>query len=240
MKYFLTVALVVLSACQKPPINFQPNDLPPGDLVFQPQFFWAGDEVSRQGTGFFTKSAAGKLIAVTSAHFVDFGGPKLLRAQWLRVDDGEKVAEFEEHLGTPTYAGNEDDYRRDYLLFVPKQGIEDIATLELDGRMQPLRGERVWLPNKDYESDKGYTLEAGTVKKATAEYSQVVFDNQFVLQSRSGSPIISQMTGNVIGTLAASGEFLGEEFVVIAPSAPIKQALERANKSFKTHAVIGR
>ena len=46
----------------------------------------------------------------------------------------------------------------------------------------------------------------GTVVEADVKYVTVILDQPITLLSQSGSPIISQATGRVIGTLSRGGQ----------------------------------
>ena len=119
------------------------------------------------------------------------------------------------------------DLRRDYLLMPADGTISDQLVLELDTRKKPEVGERVWLPNKDSEAKLGFVLVSGKVKEATEKYSVVELDRVIKLQSQSGSPIISQSTGKVIGTLSRAPGGEGKTVLSLAPARALFDALAR-------------
>ncbi|MEM7782631.1 MAG: hypothetical protein AAF623_04700 [Planctomycetota bacterium] len=91
----------------------------------------------------------------------------------------------------------------------------------LDERERPDVGERVWFPNKTWDDRLGHVFVTGTVEEAIKEYSYVKLDEEIALQSQSGSPIISQKTGKVIGTLSRGGNEEGVIFFILCPAKEI-------------------
>ncbi len=69
---------------------------------------------------------------------------------------------------------------------------------------------------------------------------EVLFKPPFELQSQSGSPLISQSTGKVIGTLAGGGPARGGIAILIAPSRTILDAMNRATAPLPLQTVVGR
>ncbi|MFT5130252.1 MAG: hypothetical protein ACI8W8_003881, partial [Rhodothermales bacterium] len=191
------IAFVLLASCSKPAppapaptppvtppaappvepvaeIPQEPEPIPPaGGLVCQPQFQFEGGDSSQQGTGFFTAAPDGEILGVTSAHFIDFDGAKLLSAAWLGVEDHVALASFTHSFGPPGSAGDEvtGDMRADYLIF----SGADVATthniLELDERESPRVGEKIWFPNKKSNEDWGHQVITGKVTEADAKYT---------------------------------------------------------------------
>ena len=80
----------------------------------------------------------------------------------------------------------------------------------------------------------------GTVTDAGSKYSEILFKPPFELQSQSGSPLISQSTGKVIGTLAGGGPTRGGISILIAPSRTILDAMNRATGPLPLQTVVGR
>ncbi|NQT17707.1 MAG: hypothetical protein HQ582_33435 [Planctomycetes bacterium] len=215
---------------------------PDGPLLFQPAISFAGGETTYQGTGFFVATSTGRILGVTSAHFIDFEGSPMLSARWLSIPDEDVAAEFQYSFGPPGNEGTTEpvDLRPDYLILAGDEVAPPHKPLVLDGRPQPKTGERVWLPDKDYDSEKGHTLVAGSVAEAAPEYVLVVLDERIELQSQSGSPVISQQTGKVIGTLSRGGDSEGESFLILCPSRSILSAIERDAPAIPLREAVGR
>jgi hypothetical protein len=225
-----------------PPMKVSSEQLPQGGLVFQPKLHFASGEPTYQGTGFFVKHG-GSVVAVTSAHFLEAKGPRLLRAEWLRVG-GEKehvVASCSRSLGMPGKGFDPylDDLRGDYLVMPLESTVPEDVVLELDEREKPRWRERVWLPNKDPGAPRGYQLLEGVVELSTSDAIRVEFP-RFELESQSGSPVISRTTGKVIGTVSRGCEESGKMRLQLAPSRAILDAIAAARDRPELKNVIGR
>lgn len=216
--------------------------LPAGPLVYQPVFTWADGEQTAQGTGFFAYAPSDEVVAITSAHFIDFSGPALLEAHWLDNVRFTPVCKFTNSFGQPGRPPLGDDLRGDYLVLdaVRLSVSQDRPILQLDPRPAPDVGERVWLPNKDETVLLGHRPMAGTVVEASEQYAVILFDEHFRLQSQSGSPLVSQQTGQVIGTLSRGGELRGQAFIYTAPARPILDAISNAAERPLLRTVVGK
>lgn len=239
------VMLIPLMCGCSEPRPEPPQVAPPvGPLLYQPAFVWSTRKTSHQGTGFLAKTTRGKIVGVTSAHFIDFDGPVLLGAAWLDVTTGKPVARFRRSHGPPGRhpQANPIDLRMDYLLLCDEDIPLDLPILELDLRLLPDRRERIWFPDKDNAASgpDGYKLVSGTVEAAFETHSVVRFDDPIKLQSQSGSPIISQKTGKVIGTLSQGGEDKKGVFIYLTPSHALVTAMRTASDEPLLKDVVGR
>jgi hypothetical protein len=208
-------------------------DVPPpvGTIVFQPQFHFADGTTAQQGTGFFAEGPNGALFGVTSSHFLDFNGPQMIAAEWVTVADGVVATKFVASYGVPkAQDGESPDRRTDHFMVLGEDVSVPHLRMILDERNMPEVGERIWFPNKTWETPAGHTMVAGTVEESTQEYSVVELDELIVLQSQSGSPIISQLTGKVIGTLSG-GHDDGVTYLTLCPSHAILGAMTAGAKS---------
>ena len=66
--------------------------------------------------------------------------------------------------------------------------------------------ERVYFHDKCAFAQKGYAVLEGAVIKTAPEQYQVMLDQDIKPESQSGSPVISQTTGKVIGIVAGTSE----------------------------------
>lgn len=105
-------------------------------IVFQPQFRWRDGSCTLQGTGCFMKASNGKVIGMTSAHFINFSGPKLLEVNWLDIRTQKRVATTVQSWGLPGRKGCYEpmDLRSDYLLLLMEGDIYPQSILEMDDR----------------------------------------------------------------------------------------------------------
>ncbi len=219
---------------------FSPPEQP---ILFQPLFMWRTGSPTHQGTGFFAKAPDGRVAAVTSAHFLDRTGPALLEVRWLDLSTQAPVAAFKLSWGPPGNGGTDNptyDLRSDFLLLPVQDRVPADQVLELDPRPQPEVPERVWFPNKDKTAPLGYQVVAGTVVAANIKYTTVILDQPIALVSQSGSPIISQVTGRVIGTLSRGGRERGRTVLLLAPASALLEALARYQDFTPLRHVIGK
>lgn len=205
----------------------------PQAIVFQPQFHWEDGSTTQQGTGSFIRAPNGKIIGLTSAHVINFSGPKLLEVNWLDIKTQHSVATFVKSWGMPGYEGSYEplDLRSDYLLLLAEGDVDAQSLLEMDSRNIIPEQEPIWFPNKNGQARKGFDLVEGKVIKTDPAYLFVKLDKEVDLQSRSGTPIISQLTGKVIGILAGCDN-TDSTLLYLTPGFSIYQALIEAQDAF--------
>lgn len=206
-------------------------------IVYQPQFKWADQTTSLQGTGSFIKTPNGDVIGLTSAHFINFAGPHLLEVSWLDTKTKKAIATSNKSFGLPGREGsyNPMDFSHDYFLMDVKEKIHPQYVLELDDRKTAEIGERIWFPNKNNGD-----LEEGTISHLNPGYLAIILDKVTNLQSRSGTPIISQRTGKVVGILSAGGNQNNKTMMYLTPSPHISEAIKKAKQHYPLKEVVGK
>jgi hypothetical protein len=218
---------------------------PAGKLIYQPMLTWDAGEPTFQGTGFFVKTPDGEVVGVTSAHYVDFDAKTLIKVDYMSVTNGRSVAAFDKLLGPVGQgfeAGADDealgDASADFLLFTADHVPTGLRPLELDSRDRFEKQEPVWLVNKDAMRPPGYELLEGYLHSADRDCVYAVFEPAFELRSQSGSPVISQRTGKVVGVLAAGGSEDDQTGIYLTPARHVAAALDseqrRALRSINT------
>ncbi len=198
------------------------------NIVLQPQFCWADGSCTYPGTASFVRGPKGKVIALTSAHFLNFSGPQLSHVNFLSVNTKKPVATSTRCWGQPGQEGcyQPVDLRSDYLLLVVEGKIPSQKVLQLSGRSGCAEGEKVWFPNKNPLSPHGHDRIEGTVAEAQNTFLKVILDREIDLNARSGTPVLSEKTGKVIGILTG-GETRGNRSVLyLAPASSIHKALK--------------
>ena len=238
-----TPAATVIEPRAAVPVPPNPIEIPSGVLVYQPQFLWADNSETLQGTGFLVATADRQVVGVSSSHFLDLEGPRLFSASWCDVRDDRPIVRFTHSLGRPGHAGQVEgtiDLRSDYIILVPDQPVTGRPVLELDPRPMPELSERVVLPNKADREPQGYEWREGRVVERDVGYFGVEFETLFPLQSQSGSPLISKATGRVVGTLSRGGERLGRTVILVAPASGILAAIRAGDQRFPLQDVIGK
>ncbi|WP_428266381.1 bifunctional nuclease family protein [Haliangium sp.] len=208
-------------------------------VVFQPRLVQVSGNAALAGTGFFARAPDQSVVAITSAHFFDFDGEALAEAVWLDVSSRRPVATMTRSRGRPGRAGSTDpmDLRSDYMLLIPDEAPTSVSVLTLDVRDTPEVGERIWFPSKSLEpSERGFSWMSGEVKEAAPTHLLIALDDETRLQSKSGSPAISQVTGAVVGILYGNQDGL----LMFTPAHAIVEALARAEGRPALRDVVGK
>lgn len=202
-------------------------------ILYQPALHWADGTKTHQGTGFFSKTSTNQIVAITCAHLIDVTGPELVKAEWLDLATDKSVATMTRCWGNPGSEGTDEplDIRFDYLIMPTTEPVDPGLLLELDNRAKPNFGERVWFPNKGAATKTGFEMIEGTIVEVEAGYVMVLLDKKVKTESQSGTPIISQDTGKVVGLFAKSGEADGKTAVGLTP---IPELLKAFNKDQAT------
>lgn len=212
------------------------------NIVFQPQFKWADQTTSQQGTGSFIQAPNGEVVALTSAHFINFLGLQLIEVSWLDTLTNHVVATSTKSVGIPGREGSSRplDLRTDYFLLALDKKVPSEYILELDSHNEIDVGERVWFPNKNSTDRSNEAHQTGTVVEANNRYIAVSLDKNTPLQSRSGTPIISQRTNKVIGILTSGGSNGHSTIIYLTPAYNIYQGLLEAEHYFRLPDVVGK
>jgi hypothetical protein len=245
---FLLISLVSSVASAQPQADppaaapapsTQPPKHPPGGTVTVVQSLTtrstadAKPSSSLTGTAFFAKTPKGTVIGVTSIHFLELDGPPLQQVEWLTLELDE-VSSATKAFGAPgrqPLDNSKRDYSADYLLLQPDKVPANVTVLDFDTRPAPRprkdkdKGEPVWFP---YEDTKGFKWVTGEVWSANARHIKVVLDAPLQLQGTSGSPIVSQETGKVIGILSAGNSGDKQSTIFLAPAASVLAAINAA------------
>jgi hypothetical protein len=193
-----------------PVINAPQGQLPPGPVAVEEWKQYAGGDYEIAGSGFFLRLSDGTIIGVTSAHSVgDIADPAntLEHVAFKLAGDDHYLAVFEALHGPPGIPreGAEFNLTVDYLLLqVPAPDtIEPSLILEPDSRGAPQPGERVSLFS-GLGGEGGPRRElGGTVQSVEATSVWVLMDDVFDAGGMSGSPLLSQHTGQVVGMAVA-------------------------------------
>jgi hypothetical protein len=216
-------------------------------ILCQPRLQWGDGSTTHQGTGFFVRTPTGRIAAVSSAHFLDFDGAPLLSAAWLNLGTGDAVASFTTGWGAPKPNAYTEDIRDDFWIMpvaaADASKIEqDYEVLHFETRAQPDVGELVWFPDKDDEAELGYRRVAGHV--AIAETGQIIVeldgDHGVTLRSQSGSPVVSQSSGRVIGTVYGGGRVGNSMMLRLAPVTRMRIRIEDETNFPELKTVVGK
>jgi hypothetical protein len=180
----LLLISIGLTSCKRTPAPPTAHVPPPVGLIpISQQFEFSDQSVTNQGTGFLARTPGGHVVCLTSAHFLNREGPRMVRAKLSLRETGASLGETTKSFGLPGEAPDDGinsiyaDRRADYLAFWlsdqrphPEGSAEPLA---LDDRKTIPEGERVWLPFVDYQNGRQQTLEEGTVVRCAMNWTMV-------------------------------------------------------------------
>jgi hypothetical protein len=208
---------------------------PPGpdkQLLAQPQLEFADGKVTQQGTAFFVNAPGGGTAAVTASHYLNQNGPALLRVWLLSVTAAEPTALADSTLcwGSPGGQGvrgsNEvTDLCVDRFLMPVTVDGRLVHVLDLDDRPSPTLFESVWFPDKQPDQPGGVRLIEGRVIQSQARFILVQLHSAIAPQSQSGSPVISQVNGKVLGLLGGTSGGAQATMLYLNPAQELRKAL---------------
>jgi hypothetical protein len=191
---------------------------------------YTGEGYSVAGSGFLLRLPGGQEIGVVTAHSLSFGDPqRRLERVALRVPgQTEPVAEFDTLRGMPGQPFVLPDLRSDYVLLHPDRPIANDLWLAPDPRGGPQPGERVWLYSGQGDGKRDQRILQGTVQSAEEQAAWVLMDEWFSPALTSGSPFISQHTGQVVGMVVAGSPRRNRLYLAMHPIGSILQLAESA------------
>lgn len=189
-----------------PPTILVPRgELPAGPVGLREWARYQGENYHLVGSGFLLQLADGQIVGVTTAHSVTIGDAnrRLEQMGLSATEQPDFVIEFDTFHGQPGRARTEGDMAVDYVLLHTEQAIEAGLVLSPDRRGKPQPGERVSLFTDIGSTGSGPRILEGTVQSVDDRAVWVLMDKLFNPALMSGSPLISQHTGQVVGMLIA-------------------------------------
>ncbi len=222
-----------------PPTILAPlGPLPTGVVAFEEWVQHRDEPPGLAGSGFFIRvedDGADEVVAVMTAHSVWLGDPhRPVESIGLRVAGQENpVAEMDTLYGHPGKALTSDNFVVDYLLLAPNQPIQAESVLIADSRPAPQPGERVALFSGLGDGQGGSRILEGTVQSVDDRVVWVLMDDRFDPSMMSGSPVLSQHTGRVVGMAVAVTPRRTRLLIGIHPIGSLVQRIESATDRFK-------
>lgn len=225
------------------PLSRRPDPTPPPPTIVAPRGRmpagpgglqeWAqyrGQDYRPVGCGFFFALASGEIVGATTAHSVGIGNPNhLLERIGLGVaGHAGFVGEFDTLWGPPGRRLTPENLALDYLLLRVDGSIDAELVLTPDPRGAPQPGERVMLYSGLGDGQGGPRLLEGTVQSVSSEAVWVLMDDWFNPSMMSGSPIVSQHTGQVVGMVVAGSP---RRLRVLLGLHPMGSLVERAESA---------
>jgi hypothetical protein len=191
-----------------PPTILAPRgEMPGGPVGLQEWVQVRGEEYYLAGSGFLLVLASGDVVGVTTAHSVSLGDPdRSVDRIGLRVaGQADFVAEFDTLHGQPGQPRTGEDLTVDYVLLHADGALDAGLALAPDPRGAPQPGERVSLWSGQGDGHGGRRVLEGTVQSVGDTAVWVLMDELVNPGMMSGSPFVSQHTGQAIGmTIAVS------------------------------------
>ena len=191
-----------------------------------------GSFTAIQTSGFLLKLPSGEVIGVTTAHSLFAEDPHRQLARVALGVNGQSApaAEADVYYGPPGQPFARNDFAMDYVLL--KVGAADPAlALEPDPRDLAQPGERVTLFSGLGDGQGGADPRGGTVLSAGPEGIVILMDEtDFNPAGMSGSPVVSQTTGRVVGMAIGAALYHTRWEIGLHPIRHLLQTAESARE----------
>jgi hypothetical protein len=190
-----------------PPTILAPrSELPAGPVGLEEWVHVQGEPYHLTGSGFLLLLDSGAVVGVTTAHSVSLGDPHHpVERIALRVAGRPEVAvEFDTLHGQPGTPRTGEELTVDYVLLHADRPVDPGLVLAPDPRGAPQPGERVSLVSGLGDGQGGRRVLDGTVQSVDGTAVWVLMDEPFHPGMMSGSPFLSQHTGQVVGMAVAA------------------------------------
>jgi len=219
-----------------PPTILAPRgELPAGPVGLQEWVQALGEGYHLAGSGFLLRVDrldGGEVLGVTTAHSVALGDPDLpVGRMAMRVAGRvDFVVEFDTLWGYPGRPRTGSDMTVDYVLLQTDAPVDPALVLAPDPRGAPQPGERVALWSGQGDGHGGQRVLEGTVQSVDETAVWVVMDELFVPGLMSGSPFVSQHTGQVVGMAIAASPRRRHMLIGMHPIGSIVDLAESATE----------
>jgi hypothetical protein len=216
-----------------PPTILAPRgELPAGPVGLQGWARYRGKSDRQVVHGFLIRLSDGEIVGVTPAHGFSFGDPDHPLEQIALGAPGQAdfVVEFDTLRGQPGYPRTGGDMTVDYVLLRADQPIDSSFVLTPDPRGAPQPGERVSLFSCSGDGCGSQRVLEGTVQSVSDTAVWVLMDELFNPDGMSGSPFVSQHTGQVVGMAIAVTPRRHRLLLGVHPIGSIVQLAESATE----------
>jgi Trypsin-like peptidase domain len=186
-------------------------------------------------SGFVLRLSGGGIVGVTTAHSLFEGNPhRILQRVGLAVNgQNTPIVESDTYFGLPGVPfSDSSDLTVDFVLLkLDTTTIDPALVLTPDPRGSPQTGERVTLFSGLGDGKGGALLWAGTVLSAEPKMALILMDEAALYPGgMSGSPVLSQYTGDVVGMEVGAG-LQGRRWLLgIHPVGHLVQVAETADE----------
>lgn len=187
--------------------------LPRGEIPSAPVGMseWAkyqNEEYGLAGSGFFIELDSGGIVAATTAHSLSLGNSDRPIEQitfGIAGQDGFML-EMDVLHGNPGVPRWGSDMTVDFVLLGVDGFVDPIYILQADSRGEPQPGERVVLYSGIGHEEGKIRRLYGTVHTVNRNGAWVLMDDDFQPGLMSGSPFVSEHTGNVVGMAISAAQ----------------------------------
>jgi Trypsin-like peptidase domain len=188
-----------------PTILAPPGSMPAGPVGLREWALYRGRSYQPVGSGFLLRLSSGDILGITAAHAVSFEQPgQPLERIALGVAGRPYFAVESDTLrGRPGRRLTPEDLSIDYLFLKVESPVDTSLVLVPDPRGMPQPGERVSLYSGLGDGSGGQRVLEGTVQSVDNRAIWVLMDDRFNPSQLSGSPLVSQHTGQAVGMVLA-------------------------------------
>jgi hypothetical protein len=194
-----------------PTIQAPQGEMPTGMVGLQEWAQYRDEPYRSVGSGFFLLLETGTVVGVTTAHSVSLGNPNhpLERIALGIAGHPDHRWEFSILHGLPGCPWRPGNLSADYVLLAGTEAIQQDLLVAPDPRGAPQPGERVTLYSGLGDGRGGLRVHEGTIQSVEDRGFWMLTDRWFNPAQMSGSPIISQHTGQVVGMVVVGSPRLG-------------------------------
>lgn len=214
-----------------PTIQVPAGEPPPGFSGLRMWAWYRGEDPRPVGSGFFLRLADGDLVGVAAGHSATFGDPaRPLEQVAFGLPGDEALAfVFDTLRGPPGTSHSAQDLTGDYVLLEVDRPVPERLIQRPDSRGGPQPGERVWLFT-GVAGSPGRRL-AGTVQSANERAFWILMDGQFNPSQMSGSPVVSQHSGLVVGMVLVGSPRRGHLLIGAQPAGSLASRVASATQT---------
>ncbi len=234
LAYYYQINLPPPPTPPPPALTAPRGTLPSGPVGLVEKVQYSGGPLSPAGSGFLLRLQGGPIIGVTTAHSMGLLGspPYLLQKVAFSISgQPDVVMTFDRLYGPPGVPFSNPTLTADYVLLKmpdPAPAFDARLALTPDPRGAPEPGEQVVLFSGLGDGQGNARPLRGSVLSVEAQAIWVVMDKAFDAGGMSGSPLVSEHTGQVLGMAMAVMYRRGHSMIGFHPIGSLVQHAQAA------------